>query len=94
MLFRSSFLSGGVRGLMNFGANTAVSNATTAVVYKVDQSFRPRVRPTLAIMFHGGNATLHTAYGTKYRPRDRDGSLRFKRARYRSYEMVRARPPR
>ncbi|HET6280172.1 MAG TPA: VWA domain-containing protein [Polyangia bacterium] len=88
-----SFLSGGVRGLMNFGTNTAISTATTAAVYKIDQSFRPRARVGLNVMFNGANAMRYSAYGTTYKPRDRDGSLRFKRARFRSYEMMRARPP-
>jgi uncharacterized protein YegL len=89
-----SFMSGGVTGLLNFGEHTAVSNATTAVVYKVDQSFRPRERTGISITFQGNTGTRYVAHGTPYRPRDRDGSLRFKRARWKSYEMMRVRPTR
>jgi hypothetical protein len=86
-----SFLHGGVGGLINFGEKTAVSNATTAVVYKIDQSFRARVRVGLQVSFMGGSGTRFAAHGTPYKPRDRDASLRFKRARFQSYEMMRVR---
>jgi uncharacterized protein YegL len=89
---KTSFLHGGLHGLVNFGANQAVSNATTAVVYKIDQSFRVRVRPSVAVTFQGAPATRYVAHGTPYKPRDRDASIRFKRARWKSYEMMRVRP--
>lgn len=89
---KTSFMNGGVNGLLNFGAQQAVSNATTAVAYKIDQSFRVRVRPTVAVTFQGAPATRYVAHGTTYKPRDRDASLRFKRARFKSYEMMRIRP--
>ncbi len=91
---KSSLMSGGLGGLMNFGAQQAVSNATTAVAYKIDQSFRARVRPTMAITFEGAPGTRYIAHGTTYKPRDRDASIRFKRARWKSYEMMRVRPHR
>jgi hypothetical protein len=91
---QKSFLRGGVSGLMNFGAQQAVSNATTAVVYNIDKSFRVRVRPTVAVTFQGAAGIRHVAHGTTYKPRDRDASIRFKRARWKSYEMMRVRPPR
>jgi von Willebrand factor type A domain len=91
---KKSFMSGGVGGLMNFGAQQAVSNATTAVVYNIDQSFRVRVRPTVAVTFQGAAGTRYVAHGTTYKPRDRDASIRFKRARWKSYEMMRVRPQR
>lgn len=91
---KSSFMSGGLGGLVNFGAQQAVSNATTAVAYKVDQSFRVRVRPSVAVSFQGAPATRYVAHGTPYKPRDRDASIRFKRARWKSYEMMRVRPAR
>jgi Ca-activated chloride channel family protein len=89
---KTSFMSGGVNGLLNFGAHQAVSNATTAVAYKIDQSFRARVRPTVAVTFQGSPGTRYIAHGTTYKPRDRDASIRFKRARWKSYEMMRVRP--
>jgi hypothetical protein len=91
---KKSFLGGGVSGLMNFGAQQAVSNATTAVIYNVDQSFRVRVRPTVAVTFQGAAGTRYVAHDTTYKPRDRDASIRFKRARWKSYEMMRVRPQR
>lgn len=88
----NSFLSGGVSGLMSFGRDQALSNASTVVAYKIDQAFRPRARVGLQITFRGGGGTRYVARGTTYKPRDRDGSLRFKRARWKSYQMMRVRP--
>ena len=86
-----SFLSGGVRGLMDFGAQQAASNASTAVSYNVDKAFKTRVRVTVQTNFNGASGTRYVARGTPYKPRDRDASLRFKRARYNSYKMMRTR---
>jgi uncharacterized protein YegL len=91
---KTSFMSGGVNGLLNFGAQQAVSNATAAVAYKIDQSFASRIRPTVAVTFQGSAGTRYVAHGTTYKPRDRDASIRFKRARWKSYEMMRVRPAR
>jgi hypothetical protein len=86
-----SFMSGGVRGLVNFGAQQAASNATTAVAYNVDKTFKTRVRVTVQTNWQGTSGTRYVARGTPYKPRDRDASLRFKRARYSSYRMMRSR---
>jgi len=86
-----SFMSGGISGLRNFAHEQAVSNATTAVAYNVDKTFQTRVRITVQTNFHGSAGTRYVARGTPYKPRDRDASLRFKRARYSSYKMMRAR---
>ncbi len=86
-----SFMSGGVRGLVNFGAQQAASNATTAVAYNVDKAFKTRVRVTVQTNWQGTSGTRYVARGTPYKPRDRDASLRFKRARYSSYRMMRSR---
>jgi hypothetical protein len=91
---KTSLMSGGVGGLLNFGARQAVSNAETAVVYNIDKSFRARVRPTVTVTFQGGTGTRYVAHGTSYKPRSGEASLRFKRARYKSYEMMRVRPAR
>lgn len=91
---KTSLLSGGMGGLMSFGAKQAVSNAETAVVYNVDKSFRVRIRPTVAVTFQGQSGTRHVAHGTAYKPRGGEASLRFKRARWKSYEMMRVRPAR
>jgi hypothetical protein len=88
----TSFMHDGVAGLLEFGKKTAVSTATTAVEYKIDQTFRPRTRVGIQVTFWGGGGTRYAARGTTYKPRDRDGSLRFKRARWQSYQMVRVRP--
>ncbi|HEX2657878.1 MAG TPA: hypothetical protein VHU40_06385 [Polyangia bacterium] len=88
-----SFMSGGVGGLVNFGANQAVSNATTAVVYNIDQSFRPRVRMGVPVTTLGGSMILYPSRGTPYKPHDHDASIRYKRARYRGYHMMRTRQP-
>src|SRR5580765_2992356 len=86
-----SFMSGGINGLMNFGKQQAVSNATTAVAYNVDKTFHVRVRTTVQMNYMGSPGTRYVARGTPYKPRDHDASLRFKRARYSSYKMMRSR---
>ena len=78
---RSSFMSGGVGGLMNFGKQQAVSNATTAVAYNIDKTFqhaRARRACRSTSTARRGPATWRAA--RTYKPRDRDASLRFKRA--------------
>ena len=44
--------------------------------------------------FQGAPGTRYVAHGTTYNPRDDDASIRFKRARWKSYEMMRVRPVR
>ncbi len=90
----NSFMHGGIGGLVNFGAQTAVSTATTAVVYNIDKAFRPRTRVAVQVNYYGGGGVRYVERGTPYKPRDRDGSLRFKRARFKSYGMMRSRGPR
>ena len=87
----NSLLGGGMAGLLNFGKQQAVSNATTAVAYNVDKTFRPRARVSLAVTFQGSPGTRYVAHGTPYKPHDRDASIRFKRARWKSYQMMRTR---
>jgi len=87
----NTFMSGGVNGLLNFGKQQVASNATTAVNYNIDKAFQPRTRVTVQVNFQGSSGTRYVARGTPYKPRDRDASLRFKRARYSSYKMMRAR---
>jgi hypothetical protein len=87
----NSFLSGGMNGLLNFGKQQAVSNATTAVAYNVDKTFRPRTRVSLQVTFQGAPGTRYAAHGTPYKPHDHDASIRFKRARWKSYQMMRTR---
>jgi uncharacterized protein YegL len=86
-----SFMSGGVGGLMNFGRQQAASNATTAVAYNVDKAFQPRARVSVQVTYQGSAGTRFVAHGTPYKARDKDASLRFKRARYSSYRMMRTR---
>jgi uncharacterized protein YegL len=86
-----SFMSGGIGGLTNFAKKQVVSNATTAVAYNIDKTFKPRARVSLQVTYMGVAGTRFVAHGTAYKPRDRDASLRFKRARYSSYRMMRAR---
>ena len=76
---------------MNFGKQQAVSNATTAVVYNVDKAFRTRVRAGVQVTFQGGSGMRYAARGTTYKPHNHDASIRFKRARWRSYQMMRTR---
>jgi hypothetical protein len=87
----NSFMSGGMGGLMGFAKQQAVSNATTAVVYNIDKSFRTRVRVGLNVSFRGGTGTRFVARGTPFKMRDGDSNLKFKRVRFRTYEMMRVR---
>jgi hypothetical protein len=89
-----AFLSGGIDGLVHFGKDQAVSNAETAVAYKIDQSFHARVRIGVPVSFRGGAGTRYVAHGTPYKQRDHDASIRFKRVRWKTYEMMRTRPAR
>ncbi len=87
----SSLLGGGVAGLLSFGKQQAVSNGTTAVAYKVDKTFSPRARTALQVSFEGLSGLRYVERGTPYHPRDQDASIRFKRARWKSYQMMRTR---
>ena len=87
----AGLMSGGVSGLMNFGKQQAVSNATTAVAYNIDKTFHVRVRLSVQTNYNGQPGTRFVARGTPYKARDRDSSLKFKRARYSSYKMMRSR---
>jgi hypothetical protein len=87
----SSLLHGGVNGLLNFGAQQAASNVSTAVAYNVDKAFRPRERVYVSVNYMGVSGTRYVAHGTPYKPHDHDASIRFKRARWRSYQMMRSR---
>jgi Ca-activated chloride channel family protein len=86
-----SFLSGGVNGLIHFGESQAVTNATTAIEYKVDSTFKARVRIGVPMPYRGGNALWFVAHKTPYKQRDHDGSIKFKRVRWKTYEMMRVR---
>jgi hypothetical protein len=86
-----SFLSGGVNGLIHFGEKQAVSNATTAVEYKIDSAFKERIRVGVPMPYRGGMATWYVAHNTPYKQRDHDGSIKFKRVRWKTYEMMRVR---
>jgi hypothetical protein len=85
-----SLLSGGVGGLMSFGRKQARSNAMTAATYNIDKSFRTRVRATVGVSFRGAPAMRFVARPS-YKPRGGDASLKFKRVRFRTYEMMRVR---
>jgi hypothetical protein len=86
-----SFMSGGVSGLIHFGEKQAVSNATTAVEYKIDSAFKERVRIGVPMPYRGGMATWFVAHNTPYKQRDHDGSIKFKRVRWKTYQMMRVR---
>jgi hypothetical protein len=86
-----SLMSGGVGGLLSFGKDQAVGNVTTAAAYTIDKAFHARVRVGVPMVFEGGNGTRYAARGTPYKPRDHDASIRFKRTRWKSYQMMRTR---
>jgi hypothetical protein len=86
-----SFMGGGIGGLMNFGKKQAVSNATTAAVYSIDKSFQTRIRVGIPVTYRGNAGMRFVVHGTTYKPRDHDASIRFKRQRWKTYEMMRVR---
>ena len=59
-------------GLLNFGKQQVVSNATTAVAYNIDKTFQPRARVSMQVSFQGAPGTRFAAHGTPYKPRDHD----------------------
>jgi len=87
----TSYLDDGLTGLMDYGKKQAVSNATTAVTYNVDKTFHTRARVGVAVTFEGTSGTRYAVRDTPYKPRDHDASIRFKRARWKSYQMMRTR---
>jgi hypothetical protein len=87
----TSYLDDGVTGLMDFGRKQVMSNATTAATYTIDKTFHTRARVGVPVTFEGTSATRYAVRGTPYKPRDHDASLRFKRARWKSYQMMRSR---
>lgn len=89
-----SFLSGGMSGLMNYGARTAEKTATAAVVDSVDKGFAPLVRQGLPFTFYGRAGTRYSARGQRsfklYAP---EKSNKYKQARFDAYVMMRVRAP-
>ena len=49
------------------------------------------MRVGVQVTFQGGSGTRYVARGTPYKPHDHDASIRFKRARWKSYQMMRTR---
>ncbi|HVV49948.1 MAG TPA: VWA domain-containing protein [Polyangia bacterium] len=76
--------SGGVRGLLSFGAQTVAKNVMAA-------AFQPGVRAGEQVTFEGMTATRYSVRNTPVKERDEKAGPKFKRARYRSYEMMRHR---
>jgi hypothetical protein len=80
----NSLSNGGVRGLLSFGASTVAKNVMAA-------AFTPGVRAGVDVTFEGGVGTRFAAHNTPYKARDGEAGPKFKRARYRSYQMMRRR---
>jgi hypothetical protein len=80
----NSLSNGGVRGLLSFGASAVAKNVVAA-------AFAPGVRVGMDVTFEGGVGTRFAAHNTPYKERDGQAGPKFKRARYRSYQMMRRR---
>ncbi len=80
----NSLSNGGVRGLLSFGASAVAKNVVAA-------AFAPGVRVGVDVTFEGGVGTRFAAHNTPYKERDGQAGPKFKRARYRSYQMMRRR---
>lgn len=89
-----SFLSGGVSGLMNFGARTAAKTAEAAVADQTEKAFTPLIRKGLPFTFYGRSGTRYSARGQRafklYAP---EKSHKYKQARFDAYVMMRVRTP-
>lgn len=91
----SSFLSGGMRGLVSFGTKTAVDNTAAVAASKVDASFRPLVRAGVQMTFYGQPAMRYSARAQRpFKLYDLGKSNRYKQARFDAYVMMRVRPGR
>jgi len=89
-----SLLSGGVAGLMNYGARTAEKTATAAVVDSVDKSFSPLVRKGMPFTFYGRAGTRYSARGQRsFKLYEPEKSNKYKQARFDAYVMMRVRLP-
>jgi hypothetical protein len=80
----NSLSNGGLRGLLSFGAKTVANNVVAA-------AFTPGVRTGVDVMFEGVSGTRFAAHNTPFKERDDKAGPKFKRARYRSYQMSRRR---
>ena len=89
-----SFLSGGVAGLMNYGARTAEKTATAAVVDSIDKGFRPLVRQGMPFSFYGRAGTRYSARGQRpFKLYEPEKSNKYKQARFDAYVMMRVNVP-
>jgi hypothetical protein len=85
-------LSGGLSGLLNFGARTAASNAATAAVAEVDRNFRPFVRVAIQTSWYGQPVGFYSARSQRsYKLHKGDRNRRYKQARFEAYVQVRGR---
>jgi hypothetical protein len=86
----SSYLSGGIGGLLDFGKRTAVNTASAAVV---DAAFKPLVRSGVQVTFTGQTGMRYSARGQRrWKQHEADKSNKYKQARFDAYLMMRARP--
>lgn len=91
----TSFLNGGLRGLVNFGTKTAVDNTAAVAASKVDAAFRPLVRAGVQMSFYGQPAMRYSARAQRpFKLYDHGRSNRYKQARFDAYVMMRVRPGR
>jgi Ca-activated chloride channel family protein len=85
----SSFLSGGMGGLMSFAGRKAEQTATAAVV---DAAFKPLSRGGVSIMFYGQPAVRYSVRGQRpFKLHDAERSNKYKQARFDAYVMMRVR---
>jgi hypothetical protein len=80
----NSLSDGGLKGLLSFGAQTVAKNVVAA-------AFSPGVRTGVDVTFEGVSGTRFAAHNTPVKERDDKAGPKFKRARYRSYQMTRRR---
>ncbi len=84
--------SGGLQGLLNFGADQLISNTTTAVVAGTDAAFRPFVRAAIQTSWYGQPVGFYSARTQRaYKHHEGDRNRNYKRARFDAYVQVRLR---
>lgn len=82
-----SLLSGGIAGLVNYGANQAARSAEAAAI-----DFAPRVRVGVPFSVYGSVGVRFSAHaGRAFRQRGGDKGRAYKQARYDAYRRMRVR---
>ncbi len=88
----NSITSGGLGGLMNFGAKTVERTATAAVVDSIDKKFQAALRRGMPFTLYGIAGVRYSARGQRvFRMHEGNKNAKYKKARFDAYLMMRVR---